>query len=361
MDDSPHPPTSPAGSPPANPWDIGGAHEDALRELLRSPLDEESRRARGTARPGRRAAAVLFLAGAAAGAGLTVAGASLVDGEAAPATTTAAATTTTAPVFSGAALPAGYYPLGEGFGARVERILQRPDALFVTLSLAVDEEHDPAATTGHQGGQWLLEFPDGASVRSSGVVFDPVARGTATIAFPPFDHDLNEAGLRLVTVEALHTETFSATVAGTVAALPSEGTLRLALEPTAFALDGGGTLRLGPLDLAPTGASLEWTVEGPGVTGHVHPGIVLEGPTTTVVLILDNPFHPFRNRVLSVPPPTLGASGRAALISQDPTHRDPGTDFTVTATFEVTWSISAPADVTIPLGGAPVVAVGAAG
>jgi len=359
LDESPRPPEGPAGAPPANPWDIGGAHEDALRELLRSPLDEEPRRARGAARPGRKTAVLLFLAAAAAGAGLTVAGASLVRGEAAPATTAAA--TTTAPPPSGPALPVGYYPLGEGFGARVERILQRPDAVFVTLSLAVDEAQDPAATTGHQGGQWLLEFPDGTSVRSSGVAFDPVARGTATIAFPAFDHDLNGATLRLVAVEDLRTATFSATVAGTVAALPTEGTLRFALGPATFALDGGGTLRVGPLDLGPTGASLEWAVEGTGVAGHVDPAIVLEGPAATVVLIRNDPFSPYRNQVLSIPPPTLGASGRANLISLDPTHQDPGAGFTVAATFQVTWSISTPADAALPLDGAPIVAVGATG
>ena len=43
--DRPPPPTTP-GSRPPNPWDIGSAHESALRELLRSPLDDEPRRAR---------------------------------------------------------------------------------------------------------------------------------------------------------------------------------------------------------------------------------------------------------------------------------------------------------------------------
>ena len=358
MDESPRRSQVPAGPPPANPWEIDGTHEAALRELLRSPLDEEE--PRGAARPGRKAAVLLFLAAAAAGAGLTVAGASLVGGEAAPATTTAA-TATSAATPSGPALPAGYYPLGEGFGARVERILQRPDAVFVTLSLAVDDEHDPAATTGHQGGQWLLEFPDGTSARSSGVAFDPVARSTATIAFPAFDHDLAGATLRLVVVENLRTATFSATVAGTVAALPTEGTLRLALGPATFALDGGGTLRLGPLYLEPTGATVEWAVEGPGVAGHIDPAIVLEGPAATVALIRDDPFSPFRNRVLSIPPPALGTSGRVDLIPLDPTHQDPGAGFTVTATFEVTWSTSAPADATLPLDGAQIVAAGAIG
>ena len=358
MDDRPRPPEDPVASPVAGPWGFGGAHEDALRELLRSPLDEEPRRDRGASRPGRKTAVLLFLAATAAGAGLTVAGASLVRGEAAPATAPSA-TTTSAATLSGPALPAGYYPLGEGFGARVERILQRPDAVFVTLSLAVDDEHDPAATTGHQGGQWLLEFPDGTSVRSSGVAFDPVARAAATIAFPPFDHDLEGATLRLVAIEGFHTATFSAAVAGTVAALPTEGTLRLALEPAGFALDGDGTLHVGPLDLGLTIAGLEWAVEGPGVAGHIDPAIVINGPGAIFRLIPSDPFSSHRERV-SIPPPTLGASGRVDLIPDNPPRHDPGLDFTVEATFQVTWSTSTPADAALPLDGAQIVTVGAA-
>ncbi len=54
------PPDDAAGAfPPANPWDAGSSHEIALRELLRSPLDEEPRRARGTGR--RRLIAVAVL------------------------------------------------------------------------------------------------------------------------------------------------------------------------------------------------------------------------------------------------------------------------------------------------------------
>ena len=223
-----------------------------------------------------------------------------------PATTIAATTTTTAPAPPGPALPAGYYPVGEGFGARVERVLVRPDAVFVSLTLAVDEEHDPADTTGHQGGQWLLEFPDGSSVRSSAVVFDPVARAAATIVFPAFDQDPALATLRLLSAQELHTASFSATVAGTVAALPAAGTLELTLQPATFALDGGGTLRLGTLSLAAGGGALDWTVEGAGITAHVSPGVALEGPNGTVLLILDDPFFEFRNRVLSDPAPRPG-------------------------------------------------------
>ena len=360
MDDSPRPPVDPAASPAAKPWDIGGAHEDALRELLRSPLDEEPRRARGASRPGRKTAVLLFLAAAAAGAGLTVAGASLVGGEAAPATTTSA-TTTSAATPSGPALPAGYYPLGEGFGARVERILQRPDAVFVTLSLAVDDEHDPAATTGHQGGQWLLEFPDGTSVRSSGVAFDPVARAAATIAFPPSTTTWTEPPCAWWPSRTSTRRPFSATVAGTVAALPTEGTLRLALEPAGFALDGGGTLRVGPLDLGPTSAGLEWTVEGTGVAGFVDPELAIDGPGAIFSLIRNDPFSSYigtgccRSRRPLSPPP----AGRPHLPRSHPPR--PGPRLHRDGHLLVTWSTSTPADATLPLDGAQIVIVGAIG
>jgi hypothetical protein len=355
--DRPLPPEP--GNPPGNPWDITSTHESALRELLRSPLDEEPRRVRAS-RPGRGAAILIFLSAAAAGAGLTVAGAALAGSEA-PATTAVLTTTTTAPLPSGPALPPGYYPVGEGFGARVERVLVRPDIVLVSLTLAVDEAHDPAATAGHQGGQWVLEFPDGSSVRSSAVVFDPVARAAATIVFPAFAQDPTLATLRLLSAQELHTELFTATAAGTVAALPAEGTLDLALQPATVALDGGGTLRLGTLSLAVGTGTLDWTVDGEGITGHVSPGVALEGSNGTVMLLLDDPFFDFRNRVLSNPPPVLAAAGRATLIPLDATRLDPGADFTVTVTLEVTWATPLAAEATLPLEGVPVVEVGASG
>jgi hypothetical protein len=325
---------------------------------MRSPLDDEPRRARG-ARPGRRLSVLLFLAAAAAGAGLTVAGAALLGGEETAATTIAATSTTTAPAPTGPALPAGYYPVGEGFGARVERVLVRPDAVFVSLTLAVDEAHDPADTVGHQGGQWLIEFPDGSSVRSSAVAFDPVARAAATIVFPAFDHDPALATLRLLSAQELHTASFSATVPGTVAALPPAGTLELTLQPVAFALDGGGTLRLGTLFLAADGGRLDWTVEGDGITAHLSPGVALEGPGGSVILIAEDPFFDFRNRVLSDPPPALAAAGRADLRPVDLTNVDPGANFTVTVAIEVTWATPLAADAALPLRSAPIVEVGA--
>jgi hypothetical protein len=341
-----------------NPWDLSSAHESALRELMRSPLDEEPRRARA-ARPGRRLSLLLFLAAAAAGAGLTVAGAALLGGEETSATTVAA-TTTAAPLPAGPALPAGYYPVGEGFGARVERVLVRPDAVLVSLTLAVDEEHDPADTAGHQGGRWLLEFPDGSSVRSSTVVFDPVARAAATIVFPAFDQDPAAATLRLLSAQELHTASFSATVPGTVAALPPAGTLELTLQPAAFALDGDGTMRLGTLFLAADGGRLDWTVEGDGITAHLSPGVALEGPNGTVILIPEDPFFDFRNRVLSDPPPALAAAGRVNLRPVDLTNLDPGADFTVTVALQVIWATPLVADAALPLQGATIVEVGAA-
>lgn len=350
MDEHPRSPAGETEPPAAGAWDVDGLHEGALRELLRSPLDDEPEGTRGGTRPGRWAATLLFVAAALAGAGVTVAVAALA-GDDGPAAVIITTTTTTEVAPPGPALPAGYHPLGHGFGGRVERILQRPDGVFVTLSLAVDEEHDPRTTTGHQGGQWVLEFPDGTTVLSSAVAFDPVARATATIVFPAFEQDPTPATLRLVSAEEIHSAVYSARVAGTVPALPVAGTLSLTLEPATLALEDDGTLRLGALTLGPAGASLEWTVEGIGVTAHVNPVVVMEGPTTAV-LLLDDPFHPFRNRVLSVPPPGRATSGRVDLIPLDPTTTDPGADFALTATFEVTWSVSAPADAALPLAGA---------
>ena len=103
-------------------------------------------------------------------------------------------------------------------------------------------------------------------------------------------------------------------------------------------------------------------MEGAGITAHVSPGVALEGPNGTVVLILDDPFFEFRNRVLSDPPPTLATAGRATLIPLDRTNLDPGADFTVTVcTSQVTWATPLAADATLPLAGAPIVDVTDAG
>ncbi len=361
LSDAPLTPEDAAGPQvPANPWDIASVHESALRELLRSPLDDAPRRGRGP-HPGRGTSVLVFLLAAGTGAGLTMAGAALAGGGEPATTTIAPTTTTTVAVASGPALPAGYYPVGDGFGARVERVLVRADAVLVTLSMAVDEDHDPADTAGHQGGLWQLEFPDGSTVRSTAVVFDPVARAAATIVFPAFEQEPAQATLHLLSAQELHTATYSSTIAGTVAALPATGALDLAPDTAAFALDGGGTLRLGTLSLAASGGALDWTVEGAGITAQVTPSVVMEGPDGTVLLILDDPFFPFRNRTLSNPPPALAGGGRAALIPLDVALQDPGAGFTVTLNLQVTWATPLAADATLPLAGAQVVDVTDAG
>ncbi|MBN2112820.1 MAG: hypothetical protein JW785_01695 [Acidimicrobiia bacterium] len=349
----PLPPRNTPGSPAPDPWARESAQESALAELLRSPLDEAARDREGVPR-GRALSAALFLAAALAGTGFTVLGyrlaASNEGGAAASAPTTAATATTAA----GPVLPAGYQPLGEGYGARVERILLRPDAAFVSLTFSVDAEHDPTETLGHQGGQWLLEFPDGTTLQSSAVVFDPVARAAATIAFPPFDSDPASATLRLVSVEEIHTAEFSAAGAGSEPALPEDGGMSLTLEPATFALEGGGTLRLGALTLERGAGALEWTVEGGGGKAYVNPTVTLEG-TTEVALILHDPFFDLRSRALSDPPPPLAAAGRAELIPLNPTVTDPGGLFRVTLRFEATWTTSSPAAAVFTLAGADVV------
>jgi hypothetical protein len=375
MDERSLPPNDTARAPsPANPWDVDSTHEIALRELLRSPLDEP-RRARGNGRR-RLIAVAIFLVAAAAGAGLTVAGAALAGGSTATTVASTTTTTTTAPIASGPALPPGYYPLGEGFGARVERVLMQPGATLVTISFALDEDHmpaegtphlspaidgDSAVTRGHQGGQWVLEFPDGDTVSSLGVSFDPIAPGTATITFPPSAHDPSLGVLRLVSAFELHTATFSVSVPGTLAALPPVGTMAVELAQTTFSLDDDGTLLVGSLSLGLADAYLEWSVEGDALTAHVSPLVTLESPTTAVSLILADPFAPFRNRIVSAPLPPLATAGRADLVALDPTHRDPGTDFTVTVDLLVEWGVTGPADATIPVAGAVVVDAADAG
>jgi hypothetical protein len=352
-------PPAAGGDSRVEPLAGGGDHEVALRELLRSPLDEEPRRRRRTDTR-RWVTPFLFIAAVAAGAGGVLAAAALTGAGEPPATTTAAATTT-APVPIGPALPAGYSPLGEGYGARVERVLLRPDAAFVTLSLAVDENHDPAETLGHQGGQWALEFPDGTTVRSTGVAFDPVARAAFTIAFPPLEQDPSGAVLQLLMSAELHSETFTAAAAGTMAVLPAEGAFGFSVNPSTFRLEGGGTLHLGSLFLEVGGGSLSWTLEGAGIAAHIDPSVVLEGAATTVMLLPNDPFWDFRNRMLSNPPPDLGLSGEVALQPLDLTTTDPGPDFTVTVSFVVTWATTTGAEAAIPIGNAVITEVGGLG
>jgi len=118
--------------------------------------------------------------------------------------------------------------------------------------------------------------------------------------------------------------------------------------------------------LTPAGAELPWSVTGDAVTAAISPVAALEGADVTVLLVPEDPFAPFRNRMLSIPFPTLGTAGSIVLVPDQPTVRDPGADFTVTVFFEVTWGIitaaaDPTADAVLPVAGADIVFAGTEG
>ncbi|NNF69560.1 MAG: hypothetical protein HKN01_07285, partial [Acidimicrobiia bacterium] len=179
--------------------------DDAFRELLRSPLEEPRKSARGSRRPPRRsdgpgpgsswvpALLAMVIGGALVLGGWLVAGGT--DAEQAATTTTS----TTAPprAVAGSVFPATYVPINDRLAVRAERILQREDVTYVSFSTVVAAGLEPDETAGIVGGLWELITRDGSAVASIEDFFDPLARGTFTVAFPGVDATSIEA-VRLV-------------------------------------------------------------------------------------------------------------------------------------------------------------------
>jgi hypothetical protein len=218
--------------------------DDALRELLRSPLDD---RPRQTAR---RLPILVALGSAALGAALVAGGAALA-GDGTPASTSTIPPTTAPPADPEPATPR----LAPGVRAEVVRVLRQDDRWFVTLTALVEPGEDPEAAEAPPSANWGLRFEDGSEVGFLEERVDAFLPGAFTIIFP--------AGPTQRTPEAVVADPAERVERGTAtwdvgaAALPWDGPLpedSLQIAGTSIVVDG--------VTLAGDGGTVSWHVEG---------------------------------------------------------------------------------------------------
>jgi hypothetical protein len=346
--------------------------DDPLSELLASPLESTGGGGSeaGSGSAGGAGGWPWFIAAMALGALVVFAGYSLARvGEPAatqdPTTTTT--TTTTEPADPEAArLPAGYVPVDERFGARVERVLARPDGLFVTISTVVVAGIDPSMSAPFPGGTWDLVLTDGTrspSVEESTAGSTP---GYTTIRFDPGDLDPEMLASIEYTGVAHHMfESLSATGAAPVM-LPADGSeVPVDLDGDGHRLGEGATLVLEDLVMSVDGGSMSWRLDGHGgstATVGLWGWALVDGVEIARLDVRsgDDPFFIggfgfFDGSITS----RVAREGGELLIQVTDGSRLPDG---VEATFEfhgdLIWVSYTPTSVTIPIGNAPVVVVG---
>jgi len=349
--------------------------DELLEELLRSPLDKPTRSRRrdaeetirtdgageaGTDRARLPVTPLLVGAAAVLGAVIVLAGYAIGSEDPAPTTTVATTTTTVAPADLGApgGLPADYVAVGDRLGMRVERILVRSDGVFVTVTTVVNNSLDPELSTGFQGGVWTLVTTDGRRVTSTDESFDPLARGTVSVRFPPegivaediVSIEVNGAADRLTTlVDVDVSDPVTLEEGSAVELVPDEDRL---------AIDGEVTLVIDELTLTPTEGLLRWSIDT-GILSNaaVEPLLTLVAEDGTMVNLATRVqtsgftfFHP------SVPTAALSSSGEHAFDPPDPEPLDPG-PWTATLSLQVTWAVYQPVVAILPVEGVPVAVV----
>ena len=360
------------------------ADENLLRELLTSPLEEKTKRRVGDTppepttdptAPSDRVAAFgpreigLFAAAALLGVVivLVVRAVASDDTAAAPtATTTVTPITTPATVAGGEqpppeGLPAGYEPVDGRLGMRVERILERQDGVFVTITTVTHNSLDPDQTTGFQGGLWALVLEDGTRVETTVDGMDDLARGVVTVVFPPGDYTSEDIETVELTGMAHRTAVSLTASTGPVEALPEDGSaVTRAVTPNRFEIDAGVAVVLGDLTLSTTRGEIEWALEATvPAAAHLSPTLFLHRDddggtafTTRVQTSSQAFFHP------SVPAPILGDGGIGVFEPAEggATAATPG--FTADVTFDLIWAIYTPVSASLPAGDAVIAVVG---
>jgi hypothetical protein len=213
----------------------------ALREVLRSPLDDlpPSRRGGWTG-------IAALLAAAAVGFGVTAGVRALTRGET-PAATEATTTTT------GPAIVAGPVLMGE-VGAEAMAAWSQGDHLYLVVATTVLPGQQAEDVAGVPSAHWVLRFTSGDQVVATAELTTPSAPGIFTLEFP--DTDLS-AGAELLAYPAAEvvTSTFSTVVAS--AQLPWQGPL----EGTPYRL-AGEELAIDHIRLDDGGGEILWHLAG---------------------------------------------------------------------------------------------------
>ncbi len=251
--------------------------DDLIAKLTRSPLeepDEPTERRWRRREPQEQAYTRSAPTGSpAAIVGAVLAGGLLVLGgwalarsgdDEAPATTLAPPPTTVAvtappPLAGRSELPAGYTAVNDRLGVRPERILQRGDLLFVSLTTAVRSGLEAAGTAGFAGGRWELEVADGRRLEAADEAFDPLVPGALTVAFPIDAYDAADVVTLHLTGEAVRSGVEHEMTVPTEGGFPWSG---VAPDPR-LPLDTGLELVAGQLDLDSETGVLRWELAGP--------------------------------------------------------------------------------------------------
>jgi hypothetical protein len=216
--------------------------DDALREVLRSPLDDLPPPRRGTW-----AGAAALLLAVAAGFGV-VAGIRALGNDS-PAigettTTTQSATSTTA---------AGPVALG-GLGVEAVAAWNRGDRLYLVVATTVPPGADPSETEGLSSAHWVLRAGEGDLLTATAELSTPLAAGLFTLEFPATDLS---AGAELLVYPAVEVvdDTFSTALDS--AQFPWEGPL----EGTPYRL-AGEELAIDRIRLDDGGGEIVWHLAG---------------------------------------------------------------------------------------------------
>ncbi len=216
----------------------------ALREVLRSPLDDLPPPRRGSWI----GAAALLLA-AAAGFGVVAGIGALGSDSSAPSETTP----TTPPVTSTTA--AGPVALGE-LGVEAVAAWKGGDRLYLVVATTVPPGADPTAVAGLPSAHWVLRTGAGDLTTATAELSTPLAAGLFTLEFPAGDLPAGTALLVYPAVEVVD-ETFSTTLES--AQFPWQGPLR----GTPYRL-AGEELAIDHIRLDDGGGELVWHLAGDG-------------------------------------------------------------------------------------------------
>lgn len=218
--------------------------DDALRELLQSPLDDRPQR------PERLPAILAALGSAVLGATIVAGGAALA-GDGTPAPVPATPPSTLAAPDPEPAVPM----LAPGVGAEVVRVLRQGDRWFVTVAAVVEPGDDPESVEGPPSANWGLRFEDGSEVGFVEERVDGFLPGVFTVVFPAGPTQRTPSAVVAAPADRVERGTATWDVGATT--LPWDGPL-----PEDALQTAGATIVVDEVTLSGDGGTVSWHVDG---------------------------------------------------------------------------------------------------
>jgi hypothetical protein len=349
--------------------------DDRIREILTSPLEDKGRRRRADEHtdPDEEPAdaimsglgpwliGAVLAGGALALVGYLIAGSD--DGPAptsAPAATTTSTSTTAAPA-APTALPEGYTAAGI-HGLRVERILIRTDAVFVTVSSVVPTSVDPETSAAFEGGRWVLDLSDGRSIPSLEQSVDGTAPGFVSVRFALDGTPVTPGEIDAVRLTGLGLRMFGRHEATVELVVGAGEQAEATIQPDSFVLDDGVLLELSTLRASFDQFDLDWSLGGPtDAVASVAPllDVTAGGQTASIAPVGQGGGFGFFPSLASQPATTsgsfvfIGPEGLGLVAAEDGP-----TPLSVRVEIPVSWTVYAPADVSLPVDDVPVAVAG---